>query len=60
MSSKFFEELSAATDDRPEMLEKPSIGGGKLYQVRGSTVWMSTENGAREAYKAQKAVGTIK
>jgi len=60
MSSKFFEELSAATDDRPEMLTKPLGKAGNLYKVKGSTVWSSTEENARALYKAQQAAGTVK
>ena len=37
----------------PEMLSKYSAYAGKLYKVKGATVWMSTENGAREVYRKQ-------
>ncbi len=36
----------------PEMLSKQGIHS-KLYKVKGATVWMSTENGAREVYRKQ-------
>ena len=39
----------------PEMLSKQGIHS-KLYKVKGSSVWMSTENGAREAYRKQMEI----
>jgi len=56
--STWLEDLSKVTDGEPEMLSKYSAYAGKLYKIKGCTVWMSTEQAAREAYLCQQAAGT--
>jgi len=56
--STWLEDLSKVADGEPEMLSKYSAFAGKLYKVKGSSVWMSTEQAAREAYLCQQAAGT--
>jgi len=57
--STFFTDLSQATEERePKMLDKYSAFGGKMYKVKGATVWSITPEAAREAYKGQQAAGT--